>query len=287
VSSDSRAVARTVPALQTMEGDGMDVMRPFPAGTLSYIDPFLLLDRLGPVHFAPGAAKGVPPHPHRGFEVVTYLLSGRMTHRDSFGGSGTLGPGDVQWMRAGSGVVHSEMPDDEFRRTGGTLHAVQLWVNLPRADKMLPPEYRDIPARSVPHVDNKAAHVTVIAGEAFGARATLATRIPIMYLHVTIKPRQSIAVPVAAGDTALAYSLEGSGYAGTDRRAFAPNQLIVFEADGQVIDLAAEDGPAELVVLAARPLGEPVARYGPFVMNTPHEVSEAIDDYRSGKMGSL
>jgi redox-sensitive bicupin YhaK (pirin superfamily) len=287
VSSDSRAVARIVSALQTMEGDGMDVMRPFPAGTLSYIDPFLLLDRLGPVVFAPGAAKGVPPHPHRGFEVVTYLLSGRMTHRDSFGGSGTLGPGDVQWMRAGSGVVHSEMPDEDFRRTGGTLHAIQLWVNLPRADKMLPPEYRDIAARSVPEVDTKLAHVKVIAGEAFGARASLATRVPITYLHVTIKPRQSLAIPAPAGSTALAYSLEGGGYAGSDRRAFASNQLVVFEGEGNTVDLSAGDAAADLVVLTARPLGEPVARYGPFVMNTPHEVSEAIDDYRSGKMGSL
>ena len=265
----------------------MDVMRPFPAGTLSYVDPFLLLDRLGPVTFAPGAAKGIPPHPHRGFEAVTYLLSGRIAHRDSFGGSGTLGPGDVQWMRAGSGLVHSEMPDEDFRRTGGVLHAIQLWVNLPRADKMLPPEYRDIAAKNIPHVDAGAARVKVIAGEAFGARATLGTKVPITYLHFSIKRGQSIAQPVRPQDAVLAYSLEGNGTAGSDRRAFTANQLIVFASEGERIELAAGDTGVEAIVLAARPLGEPVARYGPFVMNTPHELSQAIDDYRGGKMGTL
>lgn len=264
----------------------MDVMRSFPAGTLSYVDPFLLLDRLGPVTFAPGAAKGVPPHPHRGFETVTYQLAGRMAHRDSFGGSGTLGPGDVQWMRAGSGVVHSEMPADDFRRSGGTLHAIQLWVNLARADKMLPPEYRDIPAASIPKVENEAARVTVIAGEAFGAKAMLGTRVPITYLHFTIKKGRAVAQPVAPGDTVLAYALEGSGFAGPGRRPFSANELVVFGADGETIEIAA-DREVDLLVLAGRPLGEPVARYGPFVMSTPHEISQAIDDYRSGKMGSL
>jgi quercetin 2,3-dioxygenase len=270
-----------------MEGDGMDVMRPFPAGTLSYVDPFLLLDRLGPVTFAPGAAKGVPAHPHRGFETITYLLSGRLAHRDSLGRSGTLGAGDVQWMRAGSGIVHSEMPDDEFRRTGGTLHALQLWVNLPRADKMLPPEYRDIPARNIPQVDSGSGRVKVIAGEAFGKKATLGTKVPITYVHATIKGGQSIAMPVRSGDTVIAYALEGRGVAGSGRHPFSANQLIVFAADGERVELAAGDAAADLIVLAATPLGEPVARYGPFVMNTPHEVSQAIDDYRSGKMGAL
>jgi len=287
VSSTSRAVARVIAAMQTMEGDGMDVMRPFPAGTLSYIDPFLLLDRLGPVTFAPGAAKGFPAHPHRGFETVTYVLAGRIAHRDSFGGSGALGPGDVQWMRAGSGVVHSEMPDDEFRRAGGTLHAVQLWVNLPRDHKMLPPEYRDIPARNIRDIETDARRIRIIAGAAMGAHATIGTTVPITYLHVSIKRGRTIAQPIPAGDTALAYALEGSGLAGPDRRPFGANHLVVFASEGDQLELTAGDGDLEAIVLAARPLGEPVARYGPFVMNTPHEVSQAIDDYRNGKMGSL
>jgi quercetin 2,3-dioxygenase len=270
-----------------MEGDGMDVMRPFPAGTLSYIDPFLLLDRLGPVTFAPGAAKGVPPHPHRGFETVTYLLSGRIMHRDSRGGSGTLQPGDVQWMRAGSGIVHSEMPDDEFRRTGGVLHAIQLWVNLPLADKMLAPDYRDIPARLVPKIETAGVRVKVIAGEAFGIRATLETKVPITYVHFSIPRGRSVTMPVKPDDTVLAYTLDGNGTAGADRKSFTPNQLIVFAPGGDRVELAAGDASVETIVLAARPLGDPVARYGPFVMNTPHEVSQAIDDYRTGKMGSL
>jgi redox-sensitive bicupin YhaK (pirin superfamily) len=273
--------------MQTMEGDGMDVMRPFPAGTLSYVDPFLLFDRLGPVTFAPGAARGVPPHPHRGFEVVTYLLSGRIRHRDSRGGEGTLGPGDVQWMRAGAGVVHSEMPDEEFLRTGGVLHAIQLWVNLPRADKLLPPEYLDIPAKQVPQVETSSGRVKVIAGEASGMKGALHTKVPITYIHFSIKRGKAVSQPVTPEDTVMAYSLEGSGAAGADRRAFAPNQLIVFAPEGDRVEIAAADANVELIFLAARPLGEPVARYGPFVMNTPHEVTQAIDDYRAGKLGSL
>jgi quercetin 2,3-dioxygenase len=282
-----RTVARIVTATQTMEGDGMDVMRPFPAGTLSYVDPFLLLDRLGPVAFAPGAAKGIPPHPHRGFETVTYLLSGRIVHRDSRGGSGTLQPGDVQWMRAGSGIVHSEMPDDEFRRTGGVLHAIQLWVNLPRADKMLPPEYHDIPAKRVPQLDTPGGRAKLIAGDAFGMRVTPETKVPITYIHFSITRGRSVTQPVKPDDTVLAYALDGNGTAGADRKPFTSNQLIVFGTGGDRVELAAGDASVEMIFLAARPLGEPVARYGPFVMNTPHEVSQAIDDYRAGKMGSL
>ncbi len=273
--------------MQTLEGDGMDVMRPFPAGTLSYIDPFLLFDRLGPVTFAPGGAKGVPAHPHRGFEVVTYLLSGRIAHRDSQGGSGTLGPGDVQWMRAGSGLVHSEMPDSEFLSTGGTLHALQLWVNLPQRDKMLPPEYRNVRAASIPRVANAAARAQVVVGEAYGVRSPVATRVPIVYDHFKIARGQPVALPVWADATALAYVLEGTGTAGSDRRPFIANQLIVFTTDGDRVDITAGDNDVDIVVLAGRPLNEPVARYGPFVMNTPHEISQAIDDFRSGKMGTL
>jgi len=271
-----------------MEGDGMDVMRPFPAGTLSYFDPFLLLDRLGPVTFAPGAAKGVPPHPHRGFETITYLLSGRIAHRDSRGGSGTLGTGDVQVMRAGSGIVHSEMPDEEFLRSGGVLHAIQLWVNLPRAEKMSPAEYHDLRAKQVPQADTGTGRVKVIAGEAFGVKSPLQTTLPLTYLHFSIKRGRAISQAVKPDDAVLAYALEGTGTAGADRRPFAANQLIVFGAEGARIDIAADDAAnLEVIVIAARPLGEPVARYGPFVMNTPHEVTQAIDDYRAGKLGSL
>jgi len=285
----SRTVARLVPGTQTMEGDGMDVMRAFPAGTTSYFDPFLLLDRLGPVTFAPGAAKGVPAHPHRGFEAITYLLQGEIEHRDSFGGSGMLRAGDVQWMRAGSGLIHSEMPPEDFRRRGGTLQAIQLWVNLPRADKMLKPEYRDIGAAEIPEVETSdhSTRVKVIAGEAAGKSAVLGTRVPITYLHFTLKASRSVTQRVGAGDTVLAYTLEGRGVAGRDRRPIAPNQLVVFSSDGDAVELAAGDQDLQVLILAGLPLGEPVSRYGPFVMNTPQEINDAIEAFRSGLMGTL
>src|SRR5579872_3405949 len=189
MSQDSKAsvrkVARLVTSIRTREGGGFIVHRPFPTQTLMDFDPFLLLDEMGPVDYAPYEAVGAPDHPHRGFETVTYVLEGRMQHRDSQGNHGTLGPGDVQWMTAGGGVVHSEMPEDELYRTGGRMHGFQLWVNLPSRDKMMHPRYQDVPSAQIPVVegDEGLVRVKVIAGEALGAHAVIDTRTPIMYLH--------------------------------------------------------------------------------------------------------
>src|SRR5690348_13842525 len=177
----SRTVGHTIAAVRTVEGGGFVVHRPFPTRMLMDFDPFLLLDEMGPVDYAPGEAKGAPDHPHRGFETVTYALEGQFGHKDSAGHSGTLRAGDVQWMTAGAGVVHSEMPDPEFTRTGGRVHGLQLWVNLPRRDKMIAPRYQEIPSAQLPVVSNDEGTVTVkvIAGEAMGVRAVIETRTPI------------------------------------------------------------------------------------------------------------
>src|SRR5258708_4003659 len=190
----SRNVSRIVPAMQTYEGEGFLVHRPFPTRGLSDFDPFLLLDEMGPMDLKPAEAKGAPDHPHRGFETVTYMLEGRFEHRDSRGHSGKISPGDVQWMTAGGGVVHSEMPEEEFTRAGGRMHGLQLWVNLPKRDKMIEPRYQEVPAAKIPnaHSPDGKVSVRVIAGDALGAHAVIDTRIPILYLHFKLESGASI-----------------------------------------------------------------------------------------------
>src|SRR5437868_2876990 len=190
IRTKGRAVAGIVNSIETLEGAGFLVRRPFPKASMSEFDPFLLLDEMGPMTLAPGQAKGAPDHPHRGFETVTYILSGEMEHKDSQGHSGKLSAGDVQWMTAGAGVIHSEMPSAEFQRTGGRLHGFQLWVNLPKRDKMMSPRYQEIPAAQIPKATSADGLVTVnvIAGEALGQKAMIETQTPIVYLHYQLKP---------------------------------------------------------------------------------------------------
>lgn len=208
-----RRVDRIQNGLTTFEGEGFAVRRPFPVRGLEQIDPFLLLDEMGPMELGPGEAKGAPDHPHRGFETVTYLIAGSFEHRDSAGHAGRLSAGDVQWMTAGDGVVHSEMPSAELRRAGGRLHGFQLWVNLPRRDKRMKPRYQEIPAAEIPVAESAdgKVRVRVLAGESLGARAVIDTRTPIMYLHVTVQPGGALVQPLPAGMRAFAWVFGGAG----------------------------------------------------------------------------
>ena len=287
-----RTVAGVVDALETFEGEGFLVRRPFPRRGFSFFDPFLLLDEMGPMDLAPGEAKGAPDHPHRGFETVTYMLSGGMEHKDSQGNSGRIGPGDVQWMTAGAGVVHSEMPEREFALRGGRMHGFQLWVNLPARDKLMRPRYQEIPAEGIPSAvsEDSLVSVKVIAGEALGARAVIETRTPIVYLHYTIKPGGSVSQSVPEGFNVFAYVIDGEGRFGSDERTAGDGQMVLFDADGGEVALANPSDAREdldVLLLGGQPLGEPVARYGPFVMNTEAEIHQAFDDFRSGRMGAI
>jgi redox-sensitive bicupin YhaK (pirin superfamily) len=287
-----RTVAGLVDALETLEGEGFLVRRPFPSRGFSFFDPFLLLDEMGPMDLTPGEAKGAPDHPHRGFETVTYMLSGRMEHKDSRGNAGRIGPGDVQWMTAGAGVVHSEMPEREFAREGGRMHGFQLWVNLPGRDKLMPPRYQEIPADRIPNAlsEDGLVSVKVIAGEALGARALIETRTPIIYLHYTIKPGGSVEQPVPEGFNVFAYVIDGEGRFGADSRAARDGQMVLFDSDGEtarVSNPADSREDLDVLLLGGMPIGEPVARYGPFVMNTEAEIHQAFDDFRSGRMGAI
>jgi hypothetical protein len=284
-----RSIKYTIPAIRTVEGGGFVVHRPFPTRMLMDFDPFLLLDEMGPVDYAPGEAKGAPDHPHRGFETVTYMLDGRFSHKDSAGHSGVLNPGDVQWMTAGAGVVHSEMPDPEIARQGGRVHGLQLWVNLPQRDKMMKPRYQEIASARIPSATTKDGKVRakVIAGEALGVNAHIETRTPILFQHFTLEPGGSIVHPVPREFRLFAYPLAGTGLYGEGRQSVRPQQMVVFADDGDAVALEAGDERLDVLLIGGAPLNEPVVRHGPFVMNTEDEIRQAIVDYQNGRMGVI
>ena len=292
VSTKTRAIAGVVNSIETLEGAGFLVRRPFPKPQFSEFDPFLLLDEMGPMELGPNQAKGAPDHPHRGFETVTYMLSGEMQHKDSRGHAGRLTPGDVQWMTAGAGVVHSEMPSAEFASKGGRMHGFQLWVNLPKRDKMMKPRYQEIPSSQIPKVTSPDDLVTVkvIAGEAMGQKAVIETRTPIMYLHYTIKPGGVVTQTVPSDFNTFAYVIDGRGLFGAEHEAGEDGQMVLFAPEGDEVRIENPSDSTttlELLLIGGVPLNEPVARYGPFVMNTKQEIFQAIEDYQNGKMGEI
>jgi redox-sensitive bicupin YhaK (pirin superfamily) len=291
-TAGGRTVAGVINSIETLEGGGFLVHRPFPQASFSEFDPFLLLDEMGPSTLAPGEAKGAPDHPHRGFETVTYLLSGEMEHRDSRGHAGRLTPGDVQWMTAGAGVVHSEMPSRKFLNEGGRLHGFQLWVNLPQRDKMMKPRYQEIPGSQIPKAvsADELVTVSVIAGEALGQKAVIETRTPLIYLHYQLKPGGAITQPVPAAYNAFAYVVEGQGLFGAAKERAGRGQMVLFAQDGEevsIVNPAEAKSTLEVLLIAGVPLNEPVERYGPFVMNTKDEIRQAIVDYQMGRMGEI
>jgi redox-sensitive bicupin YhaK (pirin superfamily) len=255
------------------------------------VDPFLLLDEMGPADYGPGEAKGAPDHPHRGFETVTYMLEGQFEHEDSAGNRGTIAAGDVQWMTAGRGVVHSEMPSLPIRERGGRVHGFQVWVNLPARDKLTAPRYQEVPSSRIPEASSPdgRARVRVIAGEALGVGAVIDTRTQVVYQDWSLEPGALVAQPLAASHQAFVYVFAGRAEVGSDRRVLDDGQLGLLGPGDSVRLAVPEDAArgARLLLLAGQPLHEPVARYGPFVMNSEAEIAQAISDYRSGRLGEI
>jgi len=289
-----RPVLHVVTAPTTIEGAGFQVRRPFPGIDLRFADPFLLLDHLGAVEYAPGEAKGAPWHPHRGFETVTYVMDGELAHHDSTGGGGVIRDGSTQWMTAGAGILHDELPTEQLLRTGGLFHAVQLWVNLPGALKMTPPRYQEIGAGQLRLLssDDGGTLVRLIAGDLAGFSGPGSTWTPITYLHASISPGARLALPWRPDFNALAYVLAGAGTAGPAGVGLHEGQLVVFgEGDSLSVSAGrAQESRApnlEVLILGGRPIREPVVLHGPFVMNTRAEIYEAITDYHAGRMGSI
>ena len=290
-----RPVVAVIPSTKTLEGEGFQVRRPFPGVDLSLADPFLLLDHIGAVEYAPGEAKGTPWHPHRGFETVTYIMDGAFEHQDSTGGGGMITNGATQWMTAGAGILHIEKPPEELVVKGGMFHGVQLWVNLPAASKMLPPRYQNLESNEVGLVasDDGASLLRIIAGEVGGVSGPGQTFTPITYLHATIPPGSRLTLPWRADFNALVYALSGDGYAGAERVEVDEGDLAVF-GPGQALMIEAGEGQPgyagggwDVLILGGQAINEPVARYGPFVMNTREEIIQAMEDFRGGRLGQI
>jgi len=284
-----RETTRIVTAHRQREGAGFVVRRPVPSQGLDVADPFLLLDEMGPVDYGPGEAVGAPDHPHRGFETITYMLEGEFEHEDSAGHRGVLRPGDVQWMTAGAGIVHSEMPSRSIREKGGRVHGFQIWVNLPARMKMTRPRYQEVSASKIPEAGSEdgRARVRVIAGEALGARAVIDTHIPIVYQDWTIEAGADVTMALAREQQALVYVFKGAVLVGNEGKEVRDGQLALLGTGDAVRFQSAADAPGRLLLLAGVPIAEPVARYGPFVMNTQQELVEAVRDYQSGRMGEI
>ena len=284
---EERSALGTIDAITTLEGGGFLVHRPFPTARLDHIGPFLLLDEMGPADNAPGEAKGAPDHPHRGFETVTYVLAGEIEHKDSQGNRGLITPGDVQWMTAGAGIVHSEMPSSRIMSQGGRAHGFQLWVNLPQKAKWHRPRYQDLAAADMPIVEFPGGSAVVISGHTHGVDGAADTFLPANYLHLKVYPEEEVSLEIEPGHQAFVYMFRGDGTVGGAREAIAAGQMAVFERGDGSLKIVGGDEGLEAMVGSAEPLDEPVARYGPFVMNTREEIEQAFDDYRSGKMGSI
>jgi redox-sensitive bicupin YhaK (pirin superfamily) len=291
----SRPVVDVVDAPSFLEGEGFKVRRATAGINLSLADPFLMLDHMGAVEYAPGEAKGAPDHPHRGFETVTYMMDGKIRHRDSYGGGGIISDGATQWMTAGSGVVHSEMPTEDLLQGGGLFHGVQLWVNLPAAQKWTPPAYQDLESAQVGLVasEDAGAVVRLIAGDLGGMSGPGVTRTPITYAHATLAPGARLRTRWRPEFNALAYVLSGRGTVGAERRPIHEGQLAVF-GDGAAVELGSDASQEEkdragleVLLLGGLPIREQVSWYGPFVMNTKEEIIAAIEDYQAGRMGSI
>ena len=271
-----RETQRIITAHHQEEGGGFIVRRPLPTAGLDHLDPFLLIDELGPIDYAPGEAIGAPDHPHRGFETVSYILAGELEHEDSAGHRGTLGPGDVQWMTAGAGIVHSEMPSRHLQERGGRVHGFQIWVNLPASLKMTRPRYQDVPSARIPVAELPHARVKRIS-------AAIETHRPIVFEDWTLEAGADVRVELPPSLRAMVYVFGGSAEVGG--KTVHDGQLALL-GDGDAVRLRAS-GAARLLVLAGEPIREPVVRYGPFVMSSERELLEAFADYRSGKLGEI
>jgi quercetin 2,3-dioxygenase len=290
----TRSVVSVTTAPVGLEGEGFQVRRAFAGVDLSLLDPFIHLDQIGEVEYAPGEPKGTPWHPHRGFETVTYMIDGTFEHRDSNGGGGLITNGDTQWMTAGAGILHIETPPEELVVKGGLFHGFQLWVNLPAKDKFLPPRYQDLRGGDVKLLTSAdgGALLRLIAGDLDGHEGPGSTHTPIVMIHATVYPGARIHLPWRSDFNAMAYVLNGLGTFGEERRPAKLGQLVMYGPGDSIIAAADEhqEGRAptmDLLILGGQPIREPVAWAGPFVMNSQDEVMKAFEDFRAGKLGSI
>jgi hypothetical protein len=293
-TAKERPVKSVTTASQGLEGEGFPVRRAFAGVHLQDLDPFVHMDQMGEIDYAPGEPKGTPWHPHRGFETVTYMMDGTFAHQDSHGGGGLIADGATQWMTAGKGILHIETPPEELVVSGGLFHGIQLWVNLPAKDKMIEPAYQGLEADDVTLLasGDGGALVRIIAGDVGGHRGPGSTHTPMALMHASVAPGALLELTWDPGFNALVYVLAGSGRIGADGRPIATGQLVTFGA-GDFLTLRADDSQAsgtshlEVLLLGGQPIREHVEHYGPFVMNTRNEIVQALEDFEAGRLGTI
>ncbi len=292
--SRARPVQSLTTAPHGLEGEGFPVRRAFAGVDLRELDPFVHLDQMGEVEYAPGEPKGTPWHPHRGFETVTYMIDGTFEHTDSNGGGGVITNGDTQWMTAGAGILHIEKPPEWLVTSGGLFHGFQLWVNLPAAQKWSPPRYQDLRAGEVALATSPdgGALIRIIAGEVGGQSGPGSTYTPMTLVHATLSPGARVSLPWRPDYNALVYAMAGFGTVGAEARPIQTGQLAVLGPGDAVVVGAnqvqeSRSPNLDVLILGGRPIREPVAWMGPFVMNTRDEILQAVADYQAGRLGTI
>jgi len=284
----SRKVLNIKDCLKTFEGDGIPVTRAFPVPGIKEVDPFLLFDHFGPIEYKPGSATGVPAHPHCGFEAITYLLSGEIEHKDSWGGRAIIKKGDVQWMTTGSGLIHSELVTNTFKERGGIMQGLQIWVNLPQKNKQVKPYYQHILKNDIPRFKERdSIEIKVIVGKIKNIQSSIQTFSPVSIFDIQFTKPDSINLELPREQVANVYIIEGELQFIKENKIASKGQMIYFDKNSDRINLTSISSTGSYLVLAGKPIGEPIARYGPFVANTEGEIKQAMLDYQNGKMGHL
>ena len=284
----SRKVIEIKDCMKTFEGDGIPVTRAFPVPEMRELDPFLLFDHFGPIHYEAGGATGVPAHPHCGFEAITYLLGGEVEHKDSWGGQAAIETGDIQWMTTGSGLVHSELVTEKFKKSGGVMKGLQIWVNLPKKHKKVKPWYQHIKKNNIPiFKENENIEIKVLVGEVGGIKSDVQTYSPVSIFDVQFSAPEKIDLKILSDQIAIVYVIDGELQFSEENKIATKGQMIHFDQSSDTINLTSISENGSYLVLAGKPLKEMVTRYGPFITNTEGEMKQAMLDYQNCKMGKL
>ena len=275
--------------MKTFEGDGIPVTRAFPVPGMREVDPFLLFDHFGPINYEPGGAEGVPAHPHCGFEAITYMLDGEVEHKDSWGGHASIKAGDMQWMTTGSGLIHSELVTEEFKKKGGIMQGLQIWVNLPRKNKKVKPGYQHILRDQIPIIklENENIIIKVLVGNVMSTKSTVNTYSPVSIFDIQFSISGTIKFNVPKEQIVLVYVIDGELQFSEIKKIASKGQIVFFDKRSDAINLTSISSYGSYLILAGKPLNEPIARHGPFVANTAEEIKQAVIDYQTGKMGEL
>ncbi len=283
-----RKVLNINDCMKTFEGDGIPVTRAFPVPEMREFDPFLLFDHFGPINYEPGGATGVPAHPHCGFEAITYLLGGEVEHKDSWGGQAAIETGDIQWMTTGSGLIHSELVTEKFKKSGGIIQGLQIWVNLPKKDKQVKPWYQHIKKDDIPVLkESSGVEIKVLVGKVKETKSLVQTYSPVSIFDVQFSNSGQINLEISKNKIAMVYVIDGELQFVEENKIAAKGQMIYYDQSADEINLASISTEGSYLVLAGEPLNEPVVRHGPFVTNTEGEMKQAMLDYQNGKMGEL